>query len=79
MWYCLQGMSDHSAGLAERLSEWLEVLLALGVDKVFLYELGVHPRVQRLLQLYPDSVHTTKLTLPGHQPNQPQAQDLYLR
>ena len=32
-----------------RMAEWIELLHALGADKIFLYDLGVHPNVTKVV------------------------------
>jgi len=62
------------------LVEWIELLGILGADKVFFYELQVHPNISKVLQYYQmlDRVDVTPLTLPGGQPNVPGFQHMYL-
>jgi len=78
---CVKGMSFPKADLSLRLVEWLEVLRAVGINKVFLYELGVHPNVSRVLRYYVEDgfVDLTKLHLPGPQSNEAHFQYLYLK
>ena len=42
--------------LSLRLIEWLELLRILGVSKVFLYSLGAHQNVERVLNYYRKTV-----------------------
>ena len=42
--------------LSLRLIEWLELLRILGVSKVFLYSLGFHRNVERVLNYYKETV-----------------------
>ena len=60
--------------------EWIELLGLLGADKLFFYELQVHPNISKVLPYYQklDRVHVTPLTLPGGQPNVPGFQHMYL-
>ena len=64
-----------------RLAEWIELLTALGADKIFFYDLGVNRNVSHLLQHYSGKgrVGLTPLSLAGHQPNHPGLTHLYLK
>ena len=46
---CVKGMDFPLDDLSVRMVEWLEVLKALGADKIFLYNLDVHPNVKKVL------------------------------
>lgn len=67
---CVKGVVFHN-DVSLRIVEWLELLFLLGADKVFLYDLGIHPNVSRVLRHYKaqDRVDVRRLTLPGNQPN----------
>ncbi|XP_050725350.1 uncharacterized protein LOC127003037 [Eriocheir sinensis] len=67
---CVKGL-DIGADISLRIVEWLELLFLLGADKVFMYDLGVHPNVSRVLRHYEAEgrVDLRTLTLPGDQPN----------
>ena len=77
---CVKGLDLLHEDLSVRLVEWIELLGILGADKVFFYELQVHPNISKVLQYYQklDRVHVTPLTLPGGQPNVPGFQHMYL-
>ncbi|CAH0767342.1 unnamed protein product [Bemisia tabaci] len=77
---CVKGLDFIHEDLSVRLVEWIELLGILGADKIFFYELQVHPNVSRVLNYYKSKgrVHVTPLTLPGGQPNLPVFQHLYL-
>jgi hypothetical protein len=77
---CVKGLDFLHEDLSVRLVEWIELLGILGVDKVFFYELQIHPSVSKVLQYYQklDRVDVTPLTLPGGQPNVPGFQHMYL-
>ena len=45
---CVKGMDFPLEDLSVRMVEWLEVLKALGADKIFLYNLEVHPNVSKV-------------------------------
>merc|ERR1712013_3235 len=55
--------------LSVRLIEWIELLTTLGADKIFLYNLEVHPNVTKVLEHYTaqGKVDVTPISLPGHQ------------
>jgi len=44
---CVKGLDFPDQDISVRLVEWLETLEALGADKVFLYNLEIHPNVSR--------------------------------
>ncbi|CAL4130621.1 unnamed protein product, partial [Meganyctiphanes norvegica] len=56
-----------------RLIEWFEVLKALGIAKVFLYETDVHPDIEKVLNYYEaiGYVSITKYTFPPPYMNDP--------
>lgn len=78
---CVKGLDFLHDDLSVRLVEWLEMLHVLGANKVFLYELEVHPNISKVLQHYQalGRVEVTKLTLPGEQPNIPGLLHMYLK
>ena len=45
---CVKGLDFPEDDLSIRLTEWLEVLGALGADKIFLYNLQVHPNITKV-------------------------------
>ncbi|XP_063880400.1 uncharacterized protein LOC135111213 isoform X1 [Scylla paramamosain] len=67
---CVKGMA-FSDDLSVKLVEWLELQFLLGVDKVFLYDLEVHPNVTKVLRFYESQgrVDLKSMTLPGEQPS----------
>ena len=77
---CVKGI-DYVDNLSDRLTEWIELVSALGADKIFMYDLGVHPRVSQLLRFYSGRglVEVTPLSLPGHFPSIPGLTNLYLK
>ena len=77
---CVKGLDFLHEDLSVRLVEWIELLGILGADKVFFYELQVHPNISKVLHYYQnlDRVDVTPLTLPGGQPNVPEFQHMYL-
>jgi len=78
---CVKGLDFPEDDLSVRLIEWIELLTTLGADKVFLYNLEVHPNVTRVLDYYTKQgkVDVTPISLPGYQPNLPVLQHLYLK
>ena len=68
---CVVGLSFIQESWTKRLIEWIELLSILGADKIFFYELEVHPDISRVLTYYLEKgiVDLTKITLPGNQPN----------
>ena len=77
---CVKGLDFPDTDMSVRLVEWLELLAALGADKVFLYNLSVHPNVTKVLEYYTAKglVDLTPLSLPGYQPNLSVLQHLFL-
>lgn len=77
---CVKGLDFLHEDLSVRLVEWIELISLLGADKIYFYELQVHPNVTKVLQHYQrlGMVHVTPLTLPGGQPNVPAFQHMYL-
>ena len=45
---CVKGLDFPEDDLSIRLTEWLEVLGSLGADKIFLYNLEVHPNITKV-------------------------------
>ena len=78
---CVKGLDFPSDDLSVKLVEWIEMLNLLGADKIFLYNLEVHPNVTKVLDYYVNEgkVDLTPLTLPGYQPNMQLLQHLYLK
>ena len=44
----MKGMDFPTEDLSARMVEWIEVLRALGADKIFLYNYEVHPNVTKV-------------------------------
>jgi len=78
---CVKGLDFPEDDLSIKLTEWLEVLGSLGADKIFLYNLEVHPNITKVLDYYSNQglVDVTPLSLPGYQPNLPILQHMYLK
>ncbi|CAM1329109.1 Uncharacterised protein g9923 [Pycnogonum litorale] len=78
---CVKGLDFPSGGMVTRLIEWLELIRILGADKVFVYDLNVHPDTYKVLKYYEEIgfVDVKPLTLPGDQPNHPQIRHVYLQ
>lgn len=77
---CVKGLDFLYNDLSVRLVEWIELLVLLGADKIFFYELQVHSNISKVLKHYEErgKVEVTPLTLPGGQPNIPGFQHMYL-
>lgn len=77
---CVKGLDFLYDDLSVRLVEWIELLNILGAEKIYFYELQVHPNISKVLRHYEQmgKVQVTPLTLPGGQPNVPGFQHLYL-
>lgn len=77
---CVKGLDFLHEDLSVRLVEWIELLNLLGAEKIFFYELQVHPNISKVLQHYEqeNKVHVTPISLAGGQPNAPAFQHLYL-
>ena len=45
---CMKGMDLPTEDISARMVEWIEVLRALGADKIFLYNYEVHPNVTKV-------------------------------
>ena len=45
---CVKGLAVPGDDLSLRMMEWIEVLRALGAEKVFLYNYEVHPNVKKV-------------------------------
>jgi len=78
---CVKGLAYPDVDLSARLVEWVELLTALGAEKIIAYNLEVHPNMSKVLEHYSKVgiMDLTPLTLPGHQPNLPFIQTLYLK
>lgn len=78
---CVKGMDFLYDDLSVRLVEWIELLSLLGADKIFIYDLQVHPNIRKVLDYYERQgrveVQTTKL--PGGRPNIPGVQHMFLK
>ena len=49
---CVKGLDFPEDDLSIRLTEWIEVLGSLGADKIFLYNLEVHPNITKVRCLH---------------------------
>lgn len=49
---CVKGLDFPDVDLSTRLIEWIELLLIFGVDKIYFYNLEVHPNVEAVLNYY---------------------------
>ena len=63
---CVKGMDFPEDDLSVKLTEWIELLAALGANKIFLYNLEVHPNVTKVnrigLYMLIDMTYTRYLT-----------------
>ncbi|KAF5281779.1 hypothetical protein FQR65_LT14526 [Abscondita terminalis] len=77
---CVKGLDFPHEDVSVRLVEWIELLNLLGADKIFFYELQVHPNISKVLGYYEkkEKVKVTPINLAGGQPNGPSFQHLYL-
>ncbi|XP_011305959.1 uncharacterized protein [Fopius arisanus] len=77
---CVKGLDFLHEDLSVRLIEWIELIGILGADKIYFYQLQVHPNVTKVLDYYQKlgRIEVTPLTLPGGQPNVPAFQHMYL-
>ena len=64
---CVKGLDFPNDDLSVRLIEWIELLHILGADKIFFYNLEVHPNVTKVLNYYEDKnyIDLTPISLPG--------------
>ncbi|XP_046963761.1 uncharacterized protein LOC124532751 isoform X1 [Vanessa cardui] len=78
---CVKGLDFLHEDLSVRLVEWIEVIRLMGADKIFFYELQVHPNITKVLNYYNELgvTEVTPITLPGGQPNLPGLQHMYLK
>ncbi|KAK5640523.1 hypothetical protein RI129_011334 [Pyrocoelia pectoralis] len=77
---CVKGLDSLHQDWSVRLVEWIELLSLLGADKIFFYELQVHPNMSKVLKYYENEgkIQVTPISLPGGLPNGPYLQHLYL-
>ena len=77
---CLKGMMFRKDD-SYRLVEWLELLFLLGADKIFIYDIGIHPNMTKVLRHYESrgKVDVRKYFLPGEQPKDLGAQEQYFK
>ena len=64
---CVKGL-DIPNDLTVRIAEWIELVEAMGADKIFLYNYEVHTKVEKLLNHYANTEGTVgvrHITLPG--------------
>ncbi|CAL4119663.1 unnamed protein product [Meganyctiphanes norvegica] len=78
---CVKGLDLLRVDFSVRLVEWLELLYLLGVNKVIMYELEVHPNISKVLSYYQTKgfIDVIPLTLPGTQPNFKDIRHRYLK
>ena len=63
---CVKGL-DIPDDLTVRLAEWIELVAAMGVDKIFVYKYEVHPKIDKLLKHYHNygKISLRSISLPG--------------
>lgn len=78
---CVKGLDFPYKDISVRLVEWIELLLILGAEKIYFYNLQVHPRVEKTLKYLQSQgkVDFSPFNLPGHYPNQPLLRHLFLK
>ena len=78
---CVKGLAFTNEDRSVRLIEWFELLRLVGADKIFLYNLGVHPNISKVLNYYETKgyIDVRPISLPGGQPNIQPLQQLYLQ
>lgn len=78
---CVKGLDFSQTDRSVEIIEWLEMLFLVGANKVFLYDLGVHPNITKVLNYYKalGKVEVSKLSLPGNQPNAYGLLHMYLK
>ncbi|KAA0183257.1 hypothetical protein HAZT_HAZT008750 [Hyalella azteca] len=77
---CVKGLDFLNKDFSVRLVEWLETLHHLGAEKIFLYQLEIHPNITKVLKHYEELglVDVTPITLPAYQPNIKGLRHMYL-
>lgn len=77
---CVKGLDFLHDDTSLRLIEWIELLLILGVEKIFFYEFTVHPNVKKVLDYYVslEKADVTPISLPGTLPNEANLRHLFL-
>lgn len=78
---CVKGLDFLYDDLSVRLVEWIELLSILGANKIYFYDLQIHPNIRKVLEYYEQrgQVEVTKISLPAGKPNFPGLQHLYLK
>ena len=68
---CVKSLSFPTDDVSARLVEWIELLFLQGADKVFLYQLNIHPNVSKVLDYYEkkEMVDLKPISFAGHQRN----------
>uniref|UniRef100_T1GXA6 Glycosyltransferase family 92 protein n=1 Tax=Megaselia scalaris TaxID=36166 RepID=T1GXA6_MEGSC len=77
---CVKGLSYQYNDQSVILIEWLETLFEMGVSKVIIYVLNVHPNIWKVLEYYLSlgKIELREHTLSGHGPNIPAFQHDFL-
>ena len=46
---CVKGLTFPDDDLSLKIIEWIEVIIALGADKIYFYDLDVHPNITKVI------------------------------
>lgn len=78
---CVKGLDFPYKDISVRLVEWIELLLILGAEKIYFYNLQVHPGVEKTLKYLQnqEKIDFLPFNLPGHYPNHPLLRHLFLK
>lgn len=78
---CVKGLSFEYNDQSVILVEWLENLFAMGVSKIYIYVLNVHPNMWKVLKYYDNlgKIEVRRHTLSATNPNIPGYQHDYLK
>lgn len=70
---CHKGLDFLYQDISVKLIEWIELITLLGADKIYFYDLQVHPNVSKVLKYYQQEgkIHVSPHNLPGGHPNIP--------
>ncbi|XP_069948926.1 uncharacterized protein [Cherax quadricarinatus] len=76
---CGPALYYYHEDFSKRMVEWLEILRAEGIGKVFLYVTDVHPNLEKVLKYYEDDgfLHLTGYSYPPPYINEPSLRRLW--
>ena len=57
---CVKGLDFPDDDLSIRIAEWIQLLHTLGADKIFFYNLEVHPNISKVRPFQHQSICETK-------------------